>query len=237
MRVLLCNVSLGGWYPRGAARLINSMHEHSFGYEIQAHVNTLPFGAPADVIEDGYNYTGYCAKPFALLAARNSGADIAILLDSAFYCIRSIGPLVEHIAQHGYYLCKNGNKVGEWTSDRCLERMAIRRADAWQMDEASSYCVGLNFADGRCTTLLHQWCGYAADRLTFPGPHTGTIHEGRNRGFVSVDREVKGHRHDQSCISILAHRLGMNRLVERPRFTSYAGSETEETVLVNQGMG
>lgn len=236
MRIILCNVSIGGWYPRGAARLINSMHQHSYGFELQCHVNTLPFGAPADVVEDGRDYTGYCAKPFALLAARNSGADIAILVDSAFYAVRHIQPLVDHIARAGYYLCKNGNKVGEWTSDRCLDRMNVARFRAMEMDEASSYCVGLNFKDGRSTTLLHQWCGYAADRLTFPGPHTGTMHEGRNRGFVSVDPNVRGHRHDQSVLSILAHRLGMTELVERPRLTAYAHHETEETVLVNEGM-
>jgi len=30
--------------------------------------------------------------------------------------------------------------------------------------------------------------------------------------------------------------MGLTELVARPRFSSYAGSETEETVLVNAGM-
>jgi len=237
MKVTLCTVAVGGWYARGVARLIDSLHRHAPGYELQAHVNVLPFGAPANVIEDGYDYSGYTAKPFALAAARNSGADIAVLCDAAFFCLRDIGPLVDHIARNGYYLCRNGNQVGHWSSDRCLERMNVSRAEAFGIEEVSSYCVGLNFSDGRCTELLYRWCGYAADRLTFPGPHTAPHCDGRNRGFVSTDMSVRGHRHDQTALSIVAHRLGLNQLSERPLFTAYKGHESEGTVLVNEGLG
>lgn len=235
--VVICCLGVGGWYPRGVSRLIESIHRHSPGTEVQAWVNTYPFGAPGSVVEDGYEYGPYCGKPFALAAARFSGADIAILVDCAFYAIRSIGPLVDHIAQTGYYLCKNGNRVGAWSSDRCLDRMGVSREEAFTIEEASSYCVGLNFADGRCTELLYRWCGFAGDRLTFAGPHTSPLGDGRNRGHVSCDPRVKGHRHDQTVLSILAHRLGMRELCERPRFTAYLGSEDESTVLVNQGLG
>jgi hypothetical protein len=213
------------------------MHSHEPGVEVKAWVNTLPFGAPEDVIEDGYDYTAYCAKPFVLAAARNDGADIAILADASFYAIRSIQPLIRHIAQVGYYLCNNGYKVGEWSSDRCLSRMGIEREKTWNMREVSSYCVGLNFADGRCTELLHRWCGYASDRLTIPGPHTNSYgrHEGRNKGFVSHSHLVAGHRHDQTVLSVLAARLDMQNLLCRPVYTAYRGSETQDTVLVNHG--
>lgn len=243
MKVVITTIGLGGWYPRGIARMISRFHQTSPGFEITAWVNTLPFGAPADVIEDGYDYTAYCAKPFALLSALVAGADIAILLDAAFYPIRPIHPLIEHIAQQGYYFCRNGNQVGEWASDRCLERMNVTGEDSMQMEEISSYCVGLNFSNGRAHELLHRWCGFAADRLTIPGRHTNShafppgqiAHAGRNAGFVSSDPRVKGHRHDQTVLSILAHQLFMENLVNRPKFTAYLGSETDETVLVNHG--
>jgi hypothetical protein len=235
MKAVVCTLALGGWYPAGAARLIQTMREHSPGIEVHAHVNTLPFGAPANVLEDGYNYTAYCAKPFALAAAMMSGADIAILVDAAFYAVRDIHPLIDHIAQTGYYLCDNGNKVGEWCSDRAMTRMNENRDDLMQMTECSSYCVGLNFADGRCAELLHRWCGFASDRLTFAGPHTAPDRDGRNRGFVSVDPRVRGTRHDQTALSVLAYRLGMQKLSQRPRFTAYAESATDATVLANRG--
>jgi hypothetical protein len=234
-RVIVCSLALGGWYPRGAARLITEMERASPGYEVKAWVNTYPFGAPGSVVENGYEYGPYCAKPFALLAAHTAGADIAILVDAAMYPIRSIHPLVDHIAQTGYFFCRNGNRVGDWCSDRAMERMGQTRKKLDETEEISSYCVGLNFADGRCIHLLHRWCGFSSDRLTVPGPHTGLMHEGRNRGLVSTDQRVKGHRHDQTVLSVLAHQIGMDKLVNRPKFTAYKGSETDETVFINHG--
>ncbi len=244
MNVAIVSVAIGGWYPRGVARMIQAFDRVSPGFTLISFINNLPPGAPANVIEDGYDYTGYCAKPFAVMNAQAAGHDAVILLDAAFYPIRPIHPLLDHIAQHGYYFCKNGNNVGEWASDRCLMRTGTTREDAFTMEEISSYCVGFNFNDGRCIDLLQRWCGFAQDRLTIPGHHTSdwntTIaprNEGRNKGFVSKDYRVKGHRHDQTVLSILAHRMGMNKLIARPKFTTYVGSETAETVLVNQGLG
>lgn len=235
MKVVICTVGIGGWYSKGIARLINEFDRVSPGFEIQAWVNIYPAGAPGSVVENGYEYGPYCAKPFALAAARNSGADIAILVDAAFYPIRRIHPLIDHIAQQGYYLCKNGYKVGEWCSDRAAVRMARTRDELMGIDEVSSYCVGLNFTDVRSARLLDAWCGLAADRLTFPGPHTAPSGDGRNKGHVSTDSRVRGHRHDQTALSVIADRLGMDKLSERPQFTAYLGSETSETVLVNHG--
>jgi len=186
-------VALGGWYPRGAARLIEKFYEVSHGYMIVPWINALPPEAPANVVRNGRDYTGYCAKPFALRALRDYGADIGILLDAAFYPIRSINPLVDHITQYGYYLCENGYNVGEWCQDSSLEPLGITREEAFRIPEVSSYCVGLNF----------HW--------------------------------VKGHRHDQTALSVIAYRLGFDKRIARPKFTAYCGTETKETVLVNRG--
>ncbi len=129
--------------------------------------------------------------------------------------------------------------VGKWASDRCLEQMKVSRSEAMEIQEVSSYCVGLDFRVKRNVDMLHEWCQFASDRLSFPGPHTNSVggHEGRNRGFVSHYAQVHGHRHDQTVLSILADRYGMKEWVERPKLTAYLGSESEETMLVNQGMG
>ncbi len=234
-RVIVCTVATGQRYPVLAARLINEMHRRADAIEVQAWVNALPFGAPARVIENGYDYTGYCAKPFALASAMRDGADIAILIDAAFYPVRSLRAMIDHIAQNGYYLCDNGYRVGEWCSDRAMERLGQTRDKVMEMRECSSYCVGLNFTDGRCVELLHRWCGFAGDRLTFPGPHTAPHCEGRNQGFVSTDPRVRGHRHDQTALAVLANMMGMTNFVARPLYTSYKGHSTEDTVFENWG--
>lgn len=242
-KVMILNVAIGGWYPRGLARMVQQFREVSPGYEITSWVNCYPPGTPteAEYPQDGYNYRPYIAKPFAMGYAMEHGADIAILLDAAFYPVRDIFPLVEHIAQQGYYLCRNGNMVGEWSSDEALRIMGLSRSQAMAIEEASSYCVGLNFrhwAVGESCKLLA--CDWEANWRAIPGPHTSECHateRGRNRGFCSRYPKVRGHRHDQTTLSIIAARYGMDKLIERPQFTAYLGRETEETVLVNQGMG
>lgn len=240
-RVIIATIALGGQYPRGVARMIERFHSHSPGYEIMAWINALPHCAPANVIEAGYDYTAYCAKPFALYEAFAAGADIGMLLDANFYPIRPITPLVTHIHQHGYYFCQNGARVGEWCSDRALKGLAITRENAMELEEISSYCVGLNFADSRCRELLRRWMDISLDRETVPGPHSnraffGTEQFARNPGWCSDDPRVRGHRHDQTVLSVLAHRLiSPLELTARPMFTTYAGHERDVTVLVDDG--
>lgn len=241
MKAIICTVAIGGHYPRAAARMIERFHSHSPGYEIQAWVNTLPPGAKETIV-DGYDYTGYVAKPFALEYARQCGADLAILLDAAFFPIRPIQPLIEHIQRNGYCLCRNGFKVGEWASDACLEKMHTTREEAFAMEEVSSYCVGIDMTQGwhPATEMLAAWLD-AAQIGAFPGPHTATGHHGRNPGFVSTDPRVKGHRHDQTALSIIASWCKMQNLSERPEFTAYqrgygGAFPNESTVLVNHGV-
>lgn len=242
-RVLIATVGYKGWYARGVARMIEAFQQHCPGYELHAWVNVLPPDAPKNVTDGHYDYTGYTAKPFALKECMDDGATIAILLDAAFYPIRDIFPLVDHIAQHGYYLCDNGFQVGEWSSDDCLNRMAISREKAMLMRECSSYCVGLNFANAsvECKGLLNDWCWWAQDGVAFVAPHTNTRgnfarKSDRNPGFVSADPRVRGHRHDQTILSLLAPIYGLTTFTARPLFTSYKNSATAETVLVNDGI-
>jgi hypothetical protein len=242
MKVIISVVAIGAHYPRAAARMIERFNAVSPGYEIQAWVNTLPPGAPRMML-DGYDYGPYAAKPFALEYARRCGATQAILLDAAFFPIRSILPMVEHIQRNGYYLCRNGFRVGEWCSDACLNSAPFRisREAAFEMDEISSYAVGLDFSHEDCCRLLDAWTFAATDPACFPGPHTNIGHPGRNQGFVSSDPRVKGHRHDQTALSIIANRLGMDRLSERPFLTAYqrgygGAFPNESTVLVNHGV-
>jgi len=237
MKVVICTVAIGKWYPRGVARMIDAFERVSPGYEIQAHVNCLPEGTIL-ARENGYDYTPYCAKIRAMQNALfECNADIAILLDAAFYPIRRIDPLVHYIVKNDYYFCKNGFFVGGWASDRCLQHMEMSRETAFQVQEISSYCVGLNLKSALPLRLLENWCDWSVFE-TIAGPHSNAAvnPDGRNPGFVSHDRRVQGHRHDQTVLSILAHRLGMDKLCERPLYTAYAGHETEETVLVNRGI-
>lgn len=236
MNVAIATVGWGHWYPAGVRRLAAEFARVSPGYAMLTYADVLPPGSPTCMTQDGWDYLGYAAKPFALKAAMDAGADIGILLDASFYPIRPIQPLVDYIAETGYYLCDNGYNVGEWANDAILKRYGVSRDEALKWPDASSYCVGLDFRRIECRVALGMWCKDSTDGV-FCGPHTNIGHEGRNVGWCSDDKRCRGFRQDQSSISLIAYALGMTQFVPRPRFATYLGSEDESTVLVAQGLG
>ncbi len=240
-RVGIVTVGLDGIYPQLVARQIQRFAATNPGYYHRAFINALPEEAPRNIV-DGYDYSGYCSKPFAMDSLRQDGYDIAIWLDASFYPVRNILPLIDHITATGYYFCDNEAVVGEWCSDACADAMGVTRECLMTMPELSSYCVGFDFRHGECVRLLEQWKSAAYSNKLYPGRHTAG-NAGRNPGFVSHDPRVKGHRFDQTVLSIQANQFGMTNFIERPKFTGYAAREwnehhlppTEETVLVNWG--
>jgi len=233
--VAIPNPLLDEWYKKGARRLWESLTEKCPESGTFIAWDQMPPGTP-DLKEDRM-YNAYIAKPYALRSAL-AQADIAILCDASFYAIRDIAPLVEHIREHGYYLCRNGSSVGEWTSDACLRYFDLERDEVMGMADISSYCVGINKHDLKALRFADAWCQHS-NRQTIPGFHTNQPHKNRrsrNPGWVSQERRVKGHRHDQSVISILAHQMGLLDWCNRPLYTTYKGHEDETTVLVCEGM-
>ena len=238
--VAIPSPQFGMWYPRGAERLMMSSE---FPVRI---FRTLPPCAPRLGI-----YEGYGAKPFALRQAceemimwgvcSTSPPDIAILCDASFYQVRPLQPLIDHILKVGYYLCRNGSTIGEWTSDACLAHFGIDRDTALTMPDCSSYCVGIDTHNAAARELVEEWCRHSTAE-TICGYHTnGPLlswgrHHRRNQGPVSKDARVKGHRQDQAVLGLCAHRLGLLDWCNRPLFTSYKGFSDESTVLECEGM-
>lgn len=235
MNPALVTCAIGGWYPRGAARLIESLERQGCTIPLYSWINVYPPESPTDL--------PYRSKPHAMRHAQSLGHDIVIWIDAAFYAIRPINPLIEHIARIGYYLVDNGAIVGEWCRDAALAPLGIDRETSMRITEASSYCVGLNFHDARCRELLNRWTETAHHPDIFPGPHTNTAHPdfkppARNAGWCSDDPRVKGHRHDQTALSVIAWQLGMFQLTPRPVFCDYAHDDVvadERTLMLNSG--
>ncbi len=251
MKIAIVTLGIGHHYPAGVARMIREFDRVSPGYQVQAWVNTLPPGAPERVIEGGWDYTAYCAKPFAMKAAMDSGAEIVLWLDASVYPVRPIQPLIEYISAHGYYMAPSGFTVGQWSSDACLEHFRIDCGSepvgtepgggAMMMKECASGIVGLDLRQDEPEMLLTYWSKHWH---LFPGHHSNTNakdkkHAYRNSGHVSDDPRCQGHRQDQTVLSILAHQLGMTEWVPWPRYVAYqagyGGQANESTCLMIGG--
>jgi len=243
MNVQITTVGWTGWYPRGVARMQEHFERLSPGYRVTPWVSELPPGAP---FSEG-DYTGYCAKPYALWHLMNEGADIGILLDASYFPIRDITPLVDHIASVGYYMTPDGYTLGQWMSERMLEGFGLNREDTLGWPGCASGCVGIDFRRSKGRSLVNEWC--AAWPL-FAGFHSNEkaadqSHSYRNVGWVSDDPRVLGHRQDQSALVVIARRLGMTDYFTAPHFAAYSASHkdcieccraTEDTVLLCEGM-
>ncbi len=241
MKLQIVTVALGGWYPRGVARMIEAFERVSPGHEITAFVNVMPGCAPSryDCTVGGFDYSGYVAKAFALQEALEGDADAALLLDASVYPVRSIAPMVEHIERVGYFLARGGFTIGEWSTDTALKDFGLAREEALHIPDVLSGCVG--FMLKKHSRLIDEW---AELWRLFLAPHSNAAagdktHSYKNEGFVSADTRVRGHRHDQTVLSLLAYRNELTELVEMPHLLSYAqpvGQPSESTVLVVEGM-
>jgi hypothetical protein len=244
MKVVICTVAYGGWYRKGLERQIREFERVSPGYEMQGWLNVLPPGTP-HLVKDGYDYTGYAAKPWAMRHAMNSGADVALLIDASVYPIKHIEPLIDFIWDHGYYLAPAGFTIGEWTNDEMLGYYGFDRDHALKIPDVASGIVGFRLkADANTQFLVDQWC-CATTSPGFAAPHSNVHaadkrHHYRNVGHVSYDPRCSGHRQDQSALSLIAHQLGLTDLTPWPRFVAYqaghGGKADDSTVLQIAGM-
>jgi len=167
----------------------------------------------------------------------DDGAEIALLLDASIFPVAPIDPLIRHIEKHGYFLARAGFTVGEWATDTALDAMGVSREEALRIPDIASGCVGLDLRREEFRNLLKIWCSLW---YYFPGFHsnvhaTDKSYSYRNEGFVSNDPRVRGHRHDQTMLSMLAHARGMHELVSMPHLLNYTKPEAD-TVLVVQGI-
>jgi hypothetical protein len=241
MKAVICTVAWKGWYRKGLERQIREFDRVSPGYELQGWLNVLPRGTDR-IIMDGWDYTGYAAKPNAMRYAKDYGADVVLLIDASVYPIKHIEPLLDYIWEHEYYFAPAGFSIGEWTNDEMLRHFNLDRDHAMSIPDVASGIVGMRFgASGLCEKALSLWCtstllpGFAA-------PHSNALaadkrHHYRNVGFVSYDPRCSGHRQDQSALSLIANKLEMRKMVKWPRFvTGYGIPPQDDTVLQIAGM-
>ncbi len=234
-----CVVTLGAgnWYARGVARLREGM-VHSGGVaDLLGWADCYPAGAPE------HDESPYAFKTWALNAAADRGYRYLLWLDAACYPVKSLGPVFDIVAADGYFFCENGFACGQWCSDRALRPLGVTREEVMALSEITSYAVGLDVYRPEIKVLLDEWHRHSLAG-TFRGAHTNSsapsrpemIH--RSIGHVSDDPRVLGHRHDQTALSVLAHKAGLAKRWGRPYPVDYlqAGRDPDpRTVILNHG--
>jgi hypothetical protein len=233
MRAAIVTAAIGGWYARGLARLTESLHRQGFETDnLLAWVNTLP-DTKGHQLQCPYE-----VKPFAMLAAKEAGYDVAVWVDCSCFAIRDPAPMFRHIAAVGHFLNSNGFKMGNWASDAALQTVGMSRAESFTVEEATTMCVGLSFTHPKGIAFLDGWIDHARKGV-FVGPHANetNLETVKAKGFprrtvgpISDHPDVWGHRHDQTSASILCHRMAMP-LTPRPHFIDYDNPNPHRSTL------
>jgi len=177
----------------------------------------------------------YAFKPHAINEIRKKGFEIVIWMDSPVYCIKSIDKFIEYININGFIFFDNlGYTIGDYTSDECLNNYSMNRDESFKHQMIMACLMGFNFKNEKATKLFDKYLSATRILGCYEGDWTNESNQ------VSQDNRVKGHRHDQSVMSILLAKEKIKPLHPHSTFFAYFGNpghlpHAESVCLLSQG--
>ena len=216
-------------FPRGIKRIRERLKEVRFDGDFIGWDKEYPLGAPSFTQAHG------AAKPFCFMEAYKQGFELILWVDSAAYFKRSPKPLFDIIKKRGYLIVTESEKVGEYCSDAVLGTLNITREEAFSIQSCWSAIVGLDLSKNESRDLLFKWHEKSMDGITFSGAKWSGV-----KGYpatVSVDSRVKGHRYDQTALSVLAYQLGLTNWMSFREIGKYILVEREYVRKYDEGRG
>lgn len=224
MKPCIVNVGISHWYPKGTARLLESLRNVGYTGDHLVFTEHFPSGSPS------HEEVPYHFKTFAMLQAMGMGYDVLLWVDSSIWAAQPIVPLLERIQQEQYMIWNCGFSVGQWCTDAALDIMAVKRDDAMNMKLIVGGIIGINcrsMVGYELLTRLHNFGRAGA----FNGPWNN------NDGSASSDPRCLGHRHDQPVLGVLAHQMGL-KITDCPDGFAYdVGQSTNpQSTFLARGM-
>ena len=174
------------------------------------------FGSFEEIGCQHHSVTPYAFKAKAIDKMRQEGFDVVLWIDSPVYCTQNIDKVFQYIVDNGILLFDNiGFTIGDFTSDTCLGIMDMTRAESFLHPMVMACVMGFDFRNEKATSIFNEY-------LRLSNVHGAYEGDWINDKFqVSNDYRVKGHRHDQSVISILAVKNGIKLTHPNSTFFAY----------------
>ena len=200
---VIVNVAFGSrnklLYPTAQARLLRSLRAAG------NHDGDVRFDDKLSIHSPPHDQVPYAFKQAAMGDAVTAGHRVLLWLDAVIVALKPVEEVFRQIEDQGYLLWSHPQaqwSVGQWTSDACLTHYGISRDQALNMESVCSAVFGYSLDHTRGAELHRQFIEAPAIAMR------GSKHN-RNK-TVSKDRRVQGHRHDQSVLGILMHKLGLH---------------------------
>lgn len=203
-KAVIINAAMGSWYPQGQKRLLRSLNEWGWNFDIKTWVNEFPM--------PGYNEENpYNIKGAAFEWAIKQGYQYIIWLDCSVWCVKNPNIFMDYLYNEGYYFYKSGYNCAQTSSDKALSYFGITRDQAELMPECASNTFAIN---------LKQEQGKKFADLFVASCKAGVFNGSRYHDNQSEDKRFLFHRQDQTAASIIANILGF-KLLDPNVFTSY----------------
>ena len=114
-----------------------------------------------------------------------------------------------------------------------LAKFGLTRDQAMAIPMVYALCMAFDVQDHKTAEMLLEWSALSVDGTTFEGPWI-------NDGSCSADPRCLGHRHDQTAISLLAHKYGFKLFDLNDRQLLFCPGpgriEPPEAIVAAQGM-
>lgn len=243
----IVNVATGP-YVRGQKRL----KEMTNGTPFMAWENCLPPGSPT------HRDVPYAFKAFAMKAAAGYGHSLLLWADASVIPNRDLSQVWEKIEREGALIFRNGWTNYEWTAESAyrdlfritgvaalemdgysaLGELSTEEKIAWnrEVPHVVATVFGLNLKHHVGNAIFSEYFSLAEGSRAFCGPWWNSNHpeySDRPGAMPCGPCDVRGHRHDQTVLSILAWQTGIE-LTDPPAF-AYRGGESDETFFVADG--
>jgi len=228
MRHCVVNVAVGGSYVRWQDSLRSSLR--ATGYQGDSVFWT-----------DGYptkdcpphSDVPYAFKVHAIEAAISKGYDTIIWADTSIWFRKPLAPIREEIEREGYWLSCQGWSVGQWCSDEALPLLGITREEAWDIPMVAATFFGVSILHPAGKELFDRYAAHCRD-----GSFKGAWRlEGVDDDVIanSPPHTVLGHRHDQTALSVVAHKMGIKVYWPPCRFAYHKEPQDDIVIAVAGG--
>lgn len=200
-------------FSNGFSAIRASLARHRFNGDFLTWKDEYPKGCPS------HHVIPFAFKPYCIREAMQRGYHLVLWLDASIRIKRDPAPLFELIGADGYLFFENYHSVGEFCKDEALGPLGIARDESFSLPSCDASVIGLDLRTAKACEFLEQWVRFANDGITFPGPKWSGVKNWP--ATASADSRVKGHRHDQTCASVIALKLGMSRWKSRAVFDDF----------------
>ena len=217
-----------GAYVRGGDRLRTRLVE--LGEMFQYWRDEFPPTSPP------HSRVPYAFKASAMAEAFQS-FDTLLWCDACIYPVKPLTTLWERIERDGYWIGYNGFVNATWTAMDAYADLGITPEENSRIPHVVATAFGVSMKHSKGRAILAEYVRLGLHTGAFCGPWTNGPADRSGRTWPCGPPEVRGHRHDQTCLSVVAWRNDAV-LTSSPEVFAYGkvGDKFDErTILVADG--